>query len=73
MQISWEFMFAKSMFGYKPGSQGRILAQVARLVDEKRIRPTANSVLRGLTVENLRRAHEELERGTAIGKIVITL
>ena len=73
IRIAWEFMFSKSMYGYKPETQGKILEQVTALVEERRMRSTAHSVLTGLSAANLRDAHERLERGTALGKIVITL
>lgn len=73
VRVSWEFMFSKSMFDYRPESQGAILSRIARLAEEKRIRSTANEVLKGLNTDNLLKAHRRLEEGTAIGKIVLSL
>jgi len=52
--------------------QGEILAETARLVDEGIIRPTATQILHGINAANLRRAHERVERGDMVGKLVVT-
>ena len=69
--VSWELMFTKSLFGYKPETQGQILAEVAGLADAGRLKPVVRKVLSGLSSENLRSAHTMLESSTTIGKIVI--
>lgn len=69
--VSWELMFTKSLFGYRPESQGAILSEVAQLADAGRLQSTVGEVLTGLSAENLRRAHTAMEAFTAIGKIVI--
>lgn len=69
--VSWELMFTKSLFGYRPETQGKILADVAALADGGRLKPTVGEVLRGLSSESLRRAHTMLESSKTIGKIVI--
>ena len=51
--------------------QGEILAETARVVDEGIIRPTVTQILHGINAANLRRAHEMLERGDMIGKLVV--
>ena len=51
--------------------QGEILAETARLVDEGIIRPTATQILHGINAANLRRAHERVERGDMVGKLVV--
>ena len=71
--IAWEFMFAKSMFGFHPETQGKILGIVADLIDHQKIKSTANTILKGLTVENVQEAHRRLASHTSIGKIVISL
>ncbi|HET6673805.1 MAG TPA: zinc-binding alcohol dehydrogenase family protein [Nitrospiraceae bacterium] len=69
--VSWELMFTKSLFGYKPETQGKILAEVATLADGGRLKPTVREVLTGLSAETLRAAHTRLESAKTIGKIVI--
>jgi NADPH:quinone reductase len=73
VSLHWELMFTKSMFDYRTESQGRILAEVKDLVEAGKMRTTANKVLNGLTVENLRVGHTMLERHTSIGKMVVQL
>ncbi|AXH34371.1 zinc-binding alcohol dehydrogenase family protein [Humibacter sp. BT305] len=69
----WEFMFARSMHhAADMDRQAAILSHVAQLVDSGLIRSTATTVLVGRTVENLRRAHELVESGSVIGKVVLT-
>lgn len=67
----WEFMFAKSMWHYNMESQGEILSQVSKLVAEGKMQPTKNSVLNGLILNNIKMAHELIESGRSIGKIVV--
>ncbi len=71
--IHWELMFTKSMFDYRMESQGKILNEVKDLIESGRMRTTANRVLNGLTVENLRAGHTMLEQHSNIGKVVVQL
>lgn len=71
--VSWELMFTKTLYGFDLESQGATLAHVASLVDAGAIKTTATTVYQGLTPENIRRAHEALEEGTSIGKIVFAV
>jgi NADPH:quinone reductase len=66
-----EIVFSKVLHGYDVGSQGRTLEAVAALVAEGRIRPIATTRLTGLTPETMRTAHDLLESGRTIGKVVI--
>ena len=52
--------------------QGRILEDVARLVDSGLIRTTLQREFQGINADNLRKAHQILETGTQVGKLVIT-
>ena len=71
ISVHWEWMFAKTLFGYRKESQGRILNEVTRLVEAGKVKTTANRVLRGFSASALKEAHTLLEAGTAVGKIVI--
>lgn len=72
VSIHWELMFTRSIFQTADmGEQGRILGQVARLVDGGRIRTTATSTLTPINAANLRQAHALLESGRARGKVVL--
>jgi NADPH2:quinone reductase len=67
-----EMVFSKILHGYDVESQGRILADVAALAAEGRIRPIATTRLSGPTPETMRTAHDLLESGRSIGRVVIT-
>lgn len=73
VSLHWELMFTKSMFDYRMESQGRILTEVKDFVEGGKMCTTANKVLHGLTVENLRVGHTMLEQHTSIGKVVVQL
>jgi NADPH:quinone reductase-like Zn-dependent oxidoreductase len=65
-------MYTRSMF--ETGdieAQGRLLDEVARLVDAGRLRTTLTETLRPIDAANLRKAHALLESGRARGKIVL--
>ncbi|WP_081734160.1 zinc-binding alcohol dehydrogenase family protein [Halalkalibacter akibai] len=68
----WEFMFTRARFETPDMiEQHHILNAVAKLIDSKTIESTVNKVISPINAENIRKAHAELEAGTAIGKIVL--
>ncbi len=70
--LMWELMFTRSMFGTKDmARQGRILARMARLVDDGIIRTTETRTLNGLSADTLKEAHGIIETGSMIGKLVV--
>jgi zinc-binding alcohol dehydrogenase family protein len=72
LSLHIEFMFARSMFKAKDmNEQGSLLNQVAELVDQGLIKTTLDENLGLINAGNLKRAHEKLETGKAIGKIVL--
>jgi NADPH:quinone reductase len=72
VSIHWELMYTRSIFQTADmDEQGKLLAEVARLVDAGKIRTTLTEVLRPINAANLRQAHELLESGKARGKIVL--
>lgn len=72
LSISWEFMFTRSMFQADDMDvQHRLLNRVSALLDDGTLVSTVNRHGGGLTVENLRAAHEFQESGKAIGKTVL--
>ncbi|WP_323772515.1 zinc-binding alcohol dehydrogenase family protein [Antarctobacter sp.] len=72
LTLSWEFMFARSMFQTDDmQAQGDLLGRVSALVDEGRLVTTANRHLGPLTGDSLRAALTEQDSGAAIGKIVL--
>lgn len=68
----WEFMFARPLHDVQREQQGAALATLARLLDEGRLRSTLGEIVGPLSVENLTRAHQMLEEGHTIGKLVLT-
>lgn len=72
VSIHWELMFTRAIFGTPDmDAQGRLLAEVARLVDAGRIRTTLTETLSPIDAATLRQAHALIETGKARGKIVI--
>jgi zinc-binding alcohol dehydrogenase family protein len=68
----WELMFTRAAFGTPDmAEQGRLLDEVARLVDAGELRTTVRTRIAGLDAEGLRRAHEIVASGGAIGKVVV--
>lgn len=72
LSLHWEFMFARSMFeAADMDEQGRLLNRVSDLIDQRYIQTTMGKNLGTINAKNLRAAHEELESGRSIGKIVL--
>ncbi|MFC5050482.1 zinc-binding alcohol dehydrogenase family protein [Rubritalea spongiae] len=72
VSIHWEFMFTRSLFGTSDiEEQSRILNEVAKLVDEGKIRSTATEVAGRINAETLRAVHAKIESGTSRGKTVL--
>lgn len=73
LSLHWEMMFTRPMFGTADiAQQGRLLARVAALVDEGRLRSTVSEQLSPINAANLRRAHELVESGRMRGKLVLS-
>ena len=72
LSLHWELMFTRSMFGTPDmAEQGRLLAEVATLVDAGRIRTTAGAHFGTINAANLLKAHAWIESGKAQGKVVL--
>ena len=72
VSIHHELMFTRALYQTPDmGEQGRILNEIARLVDDGRIRTTLTDTLSPINAENLKKAHALIESGTARGKIVL--
>jgi NADPH:quinone reductase len=73
ISLHWEFMFTRSRYETQDMcAQGRLLSEVAALVDMRRIRSTAGNNLGMINAANLRRAHAMVESGQSIGKVVLS-
>ena len=72
VSIHWELMFTRAIFETPDmDEQGKLLNEVATLIDGGRIRTTLSQVLRPINAENLKQAHALIESGRAKGKIVL--
>lgn len=70
--FSWEFMYTRSTFQTEDLiEQHHILNKVADLIDNGTLVHTLTQTLNGLSAETLKKAHEQLESGTTIGKLAI--
>ncbi|HDG4513669.1 TPA: zinc-binding dehydrogenase, partial [Staphylococcus pseudintermedius] len=68
-----EFMFARAIHGVDEGMYRKYLEDVTAKVDAGQYQTTLNSVLKGLTPENVLKAHEMMEAQSHIGKLVIEI
>ncbi|MCI1218922.1 MAG: zinc-binding dehydrogenase [Bifidobacterium sp.] len=68
----WELMFTRPV-QHTPDmvAQHELLGCIADLVDEGRLRTTVTRTLMPITAATLRQAHELVESGHTIGKIVV--
>jgi len=72
VSLHWELMFTRPLFETPDmAEQGRLLNEVAALVDAGRIRSTATEVAGKIDAATLREVHARIESGTARGKIVL--
>ncbi|MCO7737144.1 zinc-binding alcohol dehydrogenase family protein [Brucella intermedia] len=72
VSVHWELMFTRPIYQtVDMAEQGRLLNEVAKLVDEGKIRTTLTEVLSPISAANLKAAHSVLESGKAKGKIVL--
>ncbi|PTY08006.1 zinc-binding alcohol dehydrogenase family protein [Opitutaceae bacterium EW11] len=72
LSLHWEFMFTRSRYQTPDmGEQGRLLSEVADLVDAGRIQTTMHTHLGRIDAAHLKKAHALVETGTTIGKIVL--
>jgi zinc-binding alcohol dehydrogenase family protein len=70
--VCWELMFTRPRFKTPDMiEQHRLLNQVADWLDAGKLRCTLKETLSPINGANLRNAHEKLESGTMIGKLVL--
>ncbi len=70
--VHWEFMFTRPVLGTADMAvQGRLLNEVAELVDAGVLRTTLVKEMGAINAANLRQAHALTESGKAIGKTVL--
>ncbi|MFZ6780648.1 zinc-binding alcohol dehydrogenase family protein [Undibacterium sp. Ji83W] len=72
ISLHWEMMFTRSMFKtVDMDEQGKLLAEVAALVDAGKVHTTVNANFGKINAANLRKAHALIESGKAQGKVVL--
>ena len=72
VSFSWELMFTRSLFTTDDIiEQHHLLNRVAELIDAGKLITTVTEVLTPINAANLRTAHEKIETGKTIGKIVL--
>src|SRR5512145_669007 len=70
--VCWELMFTRPRFKTPDMiEQHKLLNQVADMLDSGKLRGTLKETLSPINGANLRKAHEKLESGTMIGKLVL--
>ncbi|MBB3950466.1 zinc-binding alcohol dehydrogenase family protein [Aureimonas jatrophae] len=72
VSLHFEYMFTRSLF-HTPDmiEQHRLLGEVAQLVDAGHLRTTRTRTLSPICARTVREAHEAIERGSTMGKIVL--
>ena len=72
ISLHWELMFTRSLFETADmAEQGKLLSEVAALVDAGKIRSTVTQVAGKIDAATLRAVHAQIESGSARGKIVL--
>jgi NADPH2:quinone reductase len=72
VSVHWEMMFTRSMFETADmDEQGKLLNEVARLIDAGTLRTTFAESFGRINAANLKRAHALIESGRAKGKITL--
>ena len=73
VSVHWEFMFTRSLFATADMiEQHKLLAEVAKLIDNGQLRSTVANNFGMINAENLLKAHSLLESGKSKGKIVLS-
>jgi NADPH2:quinone reductase len=72
VSLHWELMFTRSLFETPDmAEQGKLLDEVAKLVDAGRIRSTVTEVAGKIDAATLLAVHARIESGSSRGKIVL--
>lgn len=72
VSVHWELMFTRAIYGTPDmNEQGKLLDDVAKLIDAGRLRTTLTETLTPINAVTLKRAHALIETNTTRGKIVL--
>jgi zinc-binding alcohol dehydrogenase family protein len=73
LSLHWEFMYTRSLFHTEDmQAQHLLLNEAADLVDAGVLRTTLRENLGTINAANLRRAHQQVESASTIGKVVLS-
>jgi len=73
LNFAWEFMFTKANYQLPElATQGMMLAKMAQLADAGILQPTTKKVIKGINAKTLTEAHQIVETGQMLGKLVLT-
>ena len=73
LSLHWEFMFGRARpQSPKMSEQGRLLNEVAGLVEQGHLRSTVGTNPGTINAANLKKAHALVECGAAVGKVVLS-
>ena len=65
-------MFTRSMYQTDDMvEQGKLLDEVSQLIDRQTLVSTCKDIVKPINAANLRKVHQRIESGRAIGKIVL--
>ncbi len=71
--LVWEMMFTRSMFQTTDLiEQHYLLSEVSSLIDQQQIASIATQQLSPINIDNITQAHQLIEQGDMIGKLVIS-
>jgi len=70
VNFQWTFVFTKMALDWQLETQGKALAIMAQLMDEKKLKPITTKAL-DLTLAGLMEAHQLMENAETIGKVVL--
>ncbi|MDY7578811.1 zinc-binding alcohol dehydrogenase family protein [Herbaspirillum sp. RTI4] len=72
ISLHWELMFTRSLYETPDmDEQGKLLTEIAQLIDAGRLRTTVNAHFGTINAANLRKAHALIESGKSQGKLVL--
>lgn len=73
VSLSWEMMFAKAVQGVQQESQGQLLDEMAKMADADPLLAELATEILPFDLDNLRKAHQLVESGKAMGKVTLDL
>ncbi|GLB47549.1 NADPH:quinone reductase [Philodulcilactobacillus myokoensis] len=71
--FTWEWMYTKAYYQTKDMiTQHQILDKISELYDQKKLLPIMRKHYSPINIDNLKKAHADIETGHTIGKITLT-